>query len=159
MVYQFITRSKGVVFFSVSLIAFGTFGAFLMILSVLLLSLKDLPAFQGFVPVGVLSLTMFWVSSAASLFVFIAWVICGIGAIHLHDWARKWLRVVMGLHVINMFVNILLNVFLAEEMLSRMPYGFLATGVLISFSYYFSVVHFFSHPNVVRQFKYKSREY
>lgn len=159
MVYQLITRSRGVVFFAVSLIAFGTFGTFLTILSVLLLFLKDLPQVRGLAPEGVLSLTMFWVSSAVSIFVFIAWIICGIGALHLYDWARKWLRAVMGIHVINMFVNILLNIFLAEEMLNRMPYGFLAAGIVISFSYYFCVVHFFSHPHVVRQFKYKSKAY
>ena len=159
MVYQIITRSRGVVAFAVSLIAFGTFGSFLMILSLLLIFLKDMPALRGLAPEGILSLTMFWVSSAVSLGVFIAWVICGIGALHLYDWARKWLRVVMAIHVLNMFVNILLNVFLAEEMLTRIPYGFLAVGIVISFSYYLSVVHFFSHPYVVRQFKYKSRDY
>ena len=159
MVYQLITRSMGVVIFAISLIAFGTFSLFLTALSVLLLSLKDLPQVQRVLPEGILSMSLFWVSTAVSFFVFMAWIICGIGALHLYDWARKWLRVVMGIHVMNMFINILLNVFLAEEMLSRMPYGYLAAGIVISLSYYFSVVHFFSHPHIVRQFKYKSRSY
>ncbi len=159
MVYQLITRSKGVVAFAISLIAFGTFGTFLVVLSIALLGLGSMPSVQNLQPAGVLSMPIFWVSSLVTLFVFMTWVVCGIGTLHLHDWARKLLRVVMGIHVINMFVNILLNVFLAEEMLARIPYAFLAAGIVISFSYYFAVVHFYSHPNIVRQFKYKSRAY
>ncbi|HQP91280.1 MAG TPA: hypothetical protein PLU24_01235, partial [Candidatus Omnitrophota bacterium] len=62
-------------------------------------------------------------------------------------------------HIINMIVNIYLNVFMAQEMLPKIPIGFLLAGMAITFSYYFSVIYFFSHPNIVRQFKYKSREY
>jgi hypothetical protein len=110
-------------------------------------------------PNTVVSMPLFWTSSAFNLFIFISWVIAGIGALHLKDWARKYLRVVMAVHIMNMIVNIYLNIFMAEEMLARIPFGFLLTGIAISFSYYFGVIYFFSHPNIVRQFKYKSREY
>ncbi len=160
MVYKFIVRSKGVVIFAISLIAFGSFSAFLLILSIALISLKDIvPEFNAMVPMGTLSMTLFWLSSLLNLIIFLSWVICGIGALHLKDWARKFLRIVMAIHLINMLVNIYLNIFLAQEVMSKIPIGFLAGGVAISFAYYLSVIYFFSHPNVVKQFRFKSREY
>jgi len=160
MVYKFIVRSKGVVIFAISLIAFGAFGTFLLVLSLALISLKDIvPGMANSMPNNVVSMPLFWTSSAFNLFIFISWVIAGIGALHLKDWARKYLRIVMAVHIMNMIVNIYLNIFMAEEMLARIPFGFLLTGIAISFSYYFGVIYFFSHPNIVRQFKYKSREY
>lgn len=160
MVYKFIVRSKGVVIFSVSLIAFGTFGTFLLVLSVALLSLGSVvPDVKAVLPSGVLSMPMFWISTLLNLLIFISWVICGMGALHLRDWARRALRVVMGAHIINMLINICLNIFLAEEMMSSLPLGPLLAGIAISFMYYFGVIYFFSHPDIVRQFKYKSKEY
>lgn len=160
MVYKFIVRSKGVVIFAVSLIAFGSFSSFLLILSIALISLKDIiPEFKALMPVGTLSMPLFWASSLLNLFIFMSWVICGIGVLHLKDWARKFLRIVMALHLINMMVNIYLNVFLAQEVLSEIPVKFLAGGIVIAFSYYLSVIYFFSHPDIVRQFRFKSRSY
>ena len=155
MVYKFIERSKGVVIFSISLIAFGTFGTFLLVLSVALLSLGSaVPDLKAVLPSGVLSMPMFWISTLLNLFIFISWVICGMGSLHLRDWARRALRVVMAAHIINMLVNICLNIFLAEEMMSSLPLSPLLAGIAISFLYYFSVIYFFSHPDIVRQFKY-----
>lgn len=160
MVYKFITRSKGVVIFAISLIAFGSFSAFLLILSIALISLKDIvPEFKATVPVGTLSMGLFWASSLLNLFIFLSWVVCGIGVLHLKNWARIFLRIVMAIHLINMMVNIYLNVFMAQEVMSKIPMGFLAGGILISFSYYLSVIYYFSHPNVVKQFRFKSRSY
>ncbi|MFH1691730.1 MAG: hypothetical protein ABIC68_04085 [Candidatus Omnitrophota bacterium] len=160
MVYKFILRSKGVVIFAISLIAFGAFSAFLLILSISLISLKDIvPEFNAMVPMGTLSMTLFWTSSLLNLFIFLSWVVCGIGVLHLKDWARKFLRIVMAIHLVNMIVNIYLNIFLAQEVMSKIPVGFLFGGIGIAFSYYLSVIYFFSHPNVVKQFKFKSREY
>jgi hypothetical protein len=48
---------------------------------------------------------------------------------------------------------------MAQELTSKVPLGFLFAGIAISFSYYLGVIYFFSHPDIVRQFKYKSREY
>lgn len=160
MVYKFILRSKGVVIFAVSLIAFGTFSAFLLILSIALISLKNIvPEFKAMVPMGTLSMPLFWTSSLLNLFIFLSWVVCGIGVLHLKDWARKFLRVVMAIHLMNMIVNIYLNIFLAQEVMSKIPVGFLFGGIGIAFSYYLGVIYFFSHPSVVKQFKFKSREY
>lgn len=160
MTYKWIERSKGVVIFSVSLMAFGAFGSFLLILSLALISLKnDVPALREVMPVSVLSMSLFWISSALNLLIFMSWVVCGVGTLHLKEWARKLLRVVMAVHVVNMLVNICLNIFLAEEAMSKVPVAFLAAGIAISFAYYLGVIYFFSHPNIVRQFRFKSREY
>lgn len=159
MVYKFITRSKGVVIFAVSLITLGSFNAFLVTLSMLLLPLKD-PGFEANSTVqGTLSMPVFWLSSILSLLIYIAWVIAGMGAMHLKDWARHMVRISMGVYIINMLVNIVLNIFVAEEVMSNIPVKFLIVGIVIAFAYYLSVIYFFSHPNIVRQFKYKSREY
>lgn len=160
MVYKFIVRSKGVVIFAISLIAFGSFSAFLLILSIALISLKDIvPEFKAMVPVGTLSMSLFWMSSLLYLFIFLSWVVCGIGVLHLKDWARQFLRIVMVFHLLNMIINIYLNIFLAQEVMSKIPIGFLTGGIAIAFSYYLGVIYFFSHPNIVKQFKFKSREY
>lgn len=160
MVYKFIERSKGVVIFAISLIALGSFNTFLVTLSVLLLPLKD-PGYEESKALaqGTLSMSVFWISSILSLLIYISWVVSGIGALHLKDWARYLLRVTMGAYIINMFVNIALNVFLAEEVMVKVPMKFLVSGIIIAFAYYLGVIYFFSHPAVVRQFKYKSREY
>ncbi len=159
MVYKLVTRSKGVVIFAISLIAFGTFSSFLLLLSVLLLTLRHLPALQGLIPEGIVEMPLFWVSSGLNLLIFLSWVIGGIGALHLKDWARQFLRIVMAVHVINMIVNIFLNVMFAQQVFTDFPVAAFLTGVIISFSYYFAVIYFFSHPDIVRQFRYKSREY
>lgn len=145
--------------FAVSLIAFGTFNAFLMILSLGLIPLKELPELRAVVPNGTISLPAFWISSYLNLLIYIAWVIGGIGALHLKEWARQFIRIAMAAYLINMIVNICLNVFLAEEVMAKVSVGFLVAGILISFSYYLGVIYFFSHPDIVRQFKFKSREY
>ena len=155
MVYKFIERSKGVVIFAVSLITFGAFNTFLLVLSLSLLSLKDtVPGFGAQMPNGVLSMPLFWMSSGLNFLIFISWVITGIGALRLKEWARQYLKVAMAVHIINMLINICLNIFLAEEMLARIPLGFLLAGIALSFFYYFVVIYFFSHPDIVRQFKY-----
>lgn len=159
MVYKFITRSKGVVIFSIFLIALGAFNAFLMVLSMALMSLKDYPEFAATMPAGTVAMPAFWLSSVLNLLIFISWVVCGIGTLHLKEWARQALRVVMAVYIINLIVNICLNIFMAEEVLFEVPLGFLLTGILIALSFYLAVSGFFSHPQIVRQFKYKSREY
>lgn len=160
MVYKFIKRSKGVVIFAVSLIAYGSFSAFLLILSLALIPLNnDVAQMRAMMPSGTLSMSLFWVSSTLNLLIFISWVITGIGALHLKEWARQCLRVVMSIYVINMLINIFLNYSLAEEMLAKIPMGFFVGGIMIAFSYYLGVIYFFSHPDIVRQFKFKSQEY
>lgn len=160
MVYKFITRSRGVVIFSVSLIAFGAFSTFLMILSITLIPLiYDVPVFRSVMPADMLSSTVFWVSTVLNLLIFISWIICGIGALHLKEWARQFLRVVMSVYLINLFMNICLNIFLSEELTASVPVVYLILGIIIALSYYLAIIYFFSHPNIVRQFKYKSREY
>ncbi|MDD5574682.1 MAG: hypothetical protein PHH75_05835 [Candidatus Omnitrophica bacterium] len=154
MVYQFITRSKGVVIFAVSLIAFGAFNAFLMVLSMALVSLRNLPDIAAVAAPGTVSLPAFWLSSILNLLIFLSWVVCGIGALHLKDWARQALRVVMAVYLINLIVNICLNVFLAQEVMAEVPILFLIAGIVLSLSYYLGLVYFFSHPNVVRQFRF-----
>jgi hypothetical protein len=160
MVYKFIERSKGVVIFAVSLIALGSFNAFLVMLSVLLLPL-DGPGFKESKALaqGTLSMPVFWISSILSLLIYISWVVSGIGAYHLKDWARHLIRITMGAYIVNMFVNIALNVFLAEEVMLKVPIKFLVGGIVIALAYYLGVIYFFSHPAIVRQFKFKSREY
>lgn len=160
MVYKFIERSKGVVVFAVSLIFFGGFSTFLLILSLALISLKDIiPSVAAVMPYGMLSMPVFWISSLFNLLIFISWVITGIGVLHLREWARQYLRIVMSIYFINMIVNIFLNVFLAQEVAAQVPLRPLLIGILIVLFYYLSVIYFFSHPNIVRQFKFKSREY
>lgn len=160
MVYKFIERSKGVVISAVLLMAFGTFGAFLLLVSIFLLFAKDeIPGLAALLPTNVVSMPVFWTSSFLNLFIFLSWVICGAAALHLKDWARQFLRIVMAVYIINMLINISLNIFLAEEVMSQIPVRPLLLGIFISFSFYLSIIYFFSHPNIVRQFKYKSREY
>jgi len=160
MVYKFITRSKGVVVFAISLIALGSFNTFLVTLSVLLLPLNG-PGFKESKALaqGTLSMPVFWISSILSLLIYISWVVSGIGALHLKDWARHLIRITMGAYIVNMLVNIALNVFLAEEVMVKVPVKFLAGGIVIALGYYLGVIYFFSHPAIVRQFKYKSKEY
>lgn len=160
MVYKFIERSKGVVIFAISLIALGSFNTFLIVLSFLLIPLKDsFLDVKNATPQVTLSMPAFWISSILSLLIYISWVVSGIGALHLKEWSRHLLRIAMGVYIINMLFNIALNIFLAEEVMSMIPIKFLMAGIFISMSYYLSVIYFFSHPMIVRQFKYKSREY
>jgi hypothetical protein len=155
MVYKFIVRTKGVVIFAISLIAFGSFCTFLLILSLSLLFLKGgtLDMTEG-MPQQTLSMPLFWLSSFLNLFIFSSWVITGIGVLRLKEWARQFLRIVMAVHVMNMLANIFLNITLADEMLSNIPLKFFVIGIIISFSYYLGVIYFFSHPDIERQFKY-----
>ncbi|PIY82125.1 MAG: hypothetical protein COX96_00765 [Candidatus Omnitrophica bacterium CG_4_10_14_0_2_um_filter_44_9] len=104
-------------------------------------------------------MSVFWISSILSLLIYICWVVSGVGVLHLKEWSRRLLRITMGVYTINMLVNIVLNIFLAEEAISTIPVKFLFTGIVISMAYYLSVIYFFSHPQIVRQFKFKSREY
>ncbi len=159
MVYKFITRSKGVVIFAVSLIAFGSFNTFLLVLSLGLIQLRDMPELRAVMPNGMLSMSFFWLSTYLNLLIYTGWVIAGIGALHLKEWARQFIRIIMAVYVINMLINITLNIFLAEEVMSKIPVGFLVAGIMMTFSYYLGVIYFFSHPDIIRQFKYKSREY
>lgn len=160
MVYKFIVRSKGVVIFAISLIALGSFNTFLIVLSFLLIPLKDsFPDVKNATPLGTLSLPVFWISSILSLLIYISWVVSGVGALHLKEWSRYLLRITMGAYIINMLVNIALNISLAQEVMSTFPIKFLLAGIVISMAYYLSVIYFFSHPQIVRQFKFKSREY
>jgi vacuolar-type H+-ATPase subunit I/STV1 len=159
MVYKMIERSRGVVAFAVSLMAFGAFGAVLLLVAMFLVVLRNHPAVRGLFPDGIVDMPLFWISSYVNLFVFLSWVVCGAGTLRLREGARKFLRVVMVFHVFNMIINIILNIWLAEQTLARVPVVPLLMGCLISFSYYFAVIVFFSHPNVVRQFKFKSKEY
>ena len=160
MVYKMIERSKGVVIFAISLIAFGSFGTFLLVLSLALILMKGSPLeAESVARLQTPAMPLFWISSALNLLIFSSWLITGIAVLHLKEWARQYLRVVMAVHVINMLINIFLNISLAEEVLSKFPIAFLIFGIVISFSYYLSVIYFFSHPSIVRQFKYKSREY
>ena len=148
------------VIFAVSLIALGSFNTFLIILSFLLIPLKDsFVDVKNAAPQGMLSMPVFWISSILSLLVYISWVVSGVGALHLKEWSRHLLRIAMGAYIINMLVNIALNISLAEEVMSMIPIKFLLAGIVISMAYYLSVIYFFSHPQIVRQFKYKSREY
>jgi hypothetical protein len=160
MVYKFITRSKGVVIFAVSLIALGSFNTFLVTLSILLLPLNDFGASGSeSVVQSTISMPVFWLSTILSLLIYISWVISGVGALHLKEWARHLLRITMGAYIVNMLVNIVLNVFLAEEVMSKIPVKFLVAGIVITMSYYLGVIYFFSHPDIVRQFRFKSKEY
>ncbi|HAJ56916.1 MAG TPA: hypothetical protein DCL35_04000 [Candidatus Omnitrophica bacterium] len=141
------------------MITLGSFNTFLVTLSILLLPLKG-PGFEANSSVqGTLSMPVFWLSTIISLLVYISWVIAGMGALHLKEWARHMLRISMGAYIINMFINIVLNVFVAEEVMAKIPMKFLLAGIVITFAYYLSVIYFFSHPDIVRQFKYKSIEY
>jgi CHASE2 domain-containing sensor protein len=106
------------------------------------------------VSTGTVSMPVFWLSSVLNLLIFLSWVVCGIGALHLKDWARQALRIVLSVYLINLLVNICLNVFLAQEMMSQVPVAFLVIGIVLAFSYYLGLVYFFSHPNVVRQFRF-----
>ncbi len=148
------------VIFAISLIAFGAFSTLLLILSLALIPIgQEIPGMEAVMPNGILAQPMFWLSSFLNLFIFVSWVISGVGVLHLYEWARHYLRIVMAVHIINMLVNIFLNIFLAEEALPKIPLGFLVAGIMIAFSYYLGVIYFFSHPQVVRQFKYKSKKY
>lgn len=155
MVYKFIVRSKGVVIFAISLIALGSFNTFLIILFFLLIPLQDsLVDVKNATPQGMLSMPVFWISSILSLLIYISWVVSGVGALHLKEWSRHLLRITMGAYIINMLVNIALNIFLAQEAISMIPVKFLLAGIVISMAYYLSVIYFFSHPEIVRQFKF-----
>lgn len=160
MVYKFITRSKGVVIFAVILMAFGAFSAFLVLLSLLMASGKEYAkSLQAVMAQGGMSMPLFWTSSLAHLLIYLSWVVCGAGALHLKEWARQFLRIVMSVYAINMLINITLNINLAHEMVATVPVFYLVIGIMLSFSFYLSVIYFFSHPDIVRQFKFKSREY
>ena len=160
MVYKFIERSRGVVIFAISLIFLGGFCTFLLILSLALISLKDIsPSVAAVMPYGMLSMPVFWISSLFNLIIFVSWVITGIGVLHLKEWARQYLRIVMSVYFINMIINICLNFFLAQEVDAQVLLRPFLIGIFIVLSYYLTVIYFFSHPNIVRQFKYKSREY
>ncbi len=159
MVYKLIVRSKGVVAVSVALIAFGAFSAVLQIVSVLLMVGQDAALGAQVWPDATLALPLFWTSSVLNVLIFLAWIICGMGTLHLREWARVVLRVVMSFYFVNAIVNIYLNVYLAQELAVPVPAVALVVGVVFVVAYYLGINHFFSHPNVVRQFKYKSREY
>jgi len=159
MVYKLVLRSKGVVIVSVILIAFGAFSAVLQIVSVLLMVGRDASFGAQVWPNATLALPLFWVSSILNVLIFLSWILCGIGTLHLRETARRVLRVVMSCYFVNAIVNTYLVVYLAQELSVPVPASVLVVGVAFVLAYYLGMNHFFSHPNVVRQFLYKSREY
>ena len=159
MVYQLILRSRGVVAASVVLIAFGAFSAVLQIVCLLLMVGQDASLGARVWPDATLALPLFWASSVLNVFIFLAWIICGVGTLHLREWARRLLRVVMSLYFVNSVANIYLNIYLAQELAVPVSAAVLVVGVAFVMTYYLGMNHFFSHPNVVRQFQHKSREY
>jgi len=144
---------------SIVLIAFGAFSAVLQIVSLLLMVGQDAACGALVWPDATLALPLFWTSSILNIVIFLAWIICGIGILHLREWARLWLRVVMSFYFVNAVANIYLNVYLAQELAVSVPAAALVIGVAFVVVYYLGINHFFTHPNVVRQFRYKSREY
>jgi len=144
---------------SVVLIAFGAFSAVLQIVSVLLMVGQDASLGAQVWPDATLALPLFWVSSVFNILIFLVWIVCGTGTLHLREWARRLLRIVMSFYFVNAVVNIYLNVYLAQELSVPVPASALVIGVVFVLAYYLGMNHFFSHPNVVRQFRYKSREY
>ena len=159
MVYKPVLRSKGVVIASVILILFGGFSAVLQIVSVLLMIGQDASLGAQVWPDNTLALPLFWTSTFLNVVIFLSWIVCGMGTLHLHEWARQSLRIMMSLYFVNAVANIYLNVYLAQELSVPVPASVLVVGVAFVLAYYLGMNHFFSHPNVVRQFKYKSREY
>jgi hypothetical protein len=159
LVYKLVLRSRGVVIASVLLILFGGFSAVLQIISVLLMVGQDASLGAQVWPDNTLALPLFWASSIFNIFIFLAWIICGMGTLHLREAARVALRVVMSLYFINSVANIYLNIYLAQELEVVVPPVALVIGVAVVLAYYLGINHFFSHPNIVRQFKYKSRTY
>ncbi len=159
MVYKLILRSKGVVAASVVLMAFGAFSAVLQIVSMLLMVGQDASLGIQVWPDATLALPLFWASSGLNVLIFLTWIICGMGTLHLREWARILLRIVMSFYFVNAVVNIYLNIYLAQELSVPVPASALVIGVVFVLAFYVGMNHFFSHPDVVRQFRYKSREY
>jgi len=159
MVYKMVLRSKGVVIASVALIAFGAFSAVLQIASVLLMVGQDAALGAQVWPDATLALPLFWMSTFLNVLIFLAWIVCGMGTLHLREKARVALRIVLSFYFVNAVVNMYLNIYLAQELSVPVPVSVLVIGVGFVLALYLGMNHFFSHPNIVRQFKYKSRKY
>ncbi|MGE5280153.1 MAG: hypothetical protein ACM3L6_05385 [Deltaproteobacteria bacterium] len=159
MVYKLVERSKGVVFASVVLILFGAFSAVLQIISLLLIIGQDASFGAQVWPGETLALPLFWVSSVMNIVIFLSWIVCGMGVLHLREKARMALRIVMSFYFINAVANIYLNIYLAQELDIAVPAAVLVAGVGFVLAFYLGMNHFFTHPRVIRQFRYASRAY
>lgn len=150
--------SKGVIIFSSILILVGSVNFVLIIASLFLLNFQyDVPGMFAFMPHSTMSSSLFWLSTIVSMFVMLCWLIAGIGMLSLKEWARQALLTSMGIYFLNMFVNIIINIFMAYEYYDQLPVRELIIGIACVFSLSVSMVYFFTHQNIIEQFKKHTR--
>lgn len=146
--------SKGVVIFSSILILIGSVNFIAIIVSLFLLHLEQyIPGLFSYLPHSTINSSIFWLSTIVSILIMLCWTVAGIGMLLLQEWARQLLLVSLGVYFINALINIFINLFMAYEYLPRTPISYLTIGVVFVLTFSISLVHFFTHPDIIRQFK------
>lgn len=150
--------SKGIIIFSSVLILIGSVNFILIIVSLFLMNFQsDVPGMLSFMPNSTINSSIFWLSTIVGSFVMLCWLIAGIGMLSLKEWARQALLTSMGIYFLNMSINIVINIFMVYEYYNKVPVFQLVIGIVFVLSLSVSAVHFFTHPNIIKQFKHKSR--
>lgn len=150
--------SKGILIFSSLLILIGSVSFISVIVSLFLLNFQfSVPGMFSLMPLSTIQSSIFWVSTIIGMFIMLSWIVAGIGMLLLQEWARQALLTSMGIYFLNCFVNILLVVFMAYEYFDRLPMLYLILGIVFVFSFSVSSVHFFTHPNIIKQFQHRNR--
>ena len=115
-----IKASKGVVIFSALIILIGAVSFLLIVVSFfqlrLELQMRDyMPHLFSQIPISTINFTAFWLSTAVSLLIMLAWIVAGIGMLFLKEWARHLLLISLGVYFLNKAADIFINISIAGE--------------------------------------------
>ena len=159
-----IKPSKGIIFFSIVLIIFGTINILAIIVSFfqlrLELQLKDhIPNLFSQFPHFAINFTAFWLSTIVSFLLMLCWLVAGIGMLSLKEWARQLLLISIGVYFLNKAIDIFINIAIVNEYSMQIPVIPLCIGIIFVLSLSLSVTHFFTHPSVIKQFKRSDRAF
>ncbi|MFC1708876.1 hypothetical protein ACFL2J_02295 [Candidatus Omnitrophota bacterium] len=149
--------SNGVIVFSTILIIIGTISFLSIMISFFQLRLQlqfkdDAPALFSQLPNFTINFTVFWLSTVLSSIIMFCWIVSGIGALLLKEWARQLLLVSIGIYFLNKLVDIFINISIIEEHVGRIPVASLVIGILFVLILTVSITYFFTHPRVIAQF-------
>jgi hypothetical protein len=152
--------SKGVAIFSSFIILAGFINFLFIIISFfqlrLELQLKDyIPSLFHSFPYFTINVTAFWLSTIISLIIMLCWIVAGAGMLALKEWARQLLLISMGVFFLNKAIDIVINIAIVKEISAQIPILHLSIGIVFIFSFSLSIVYFFTHPSIRKQFERK----
>lgn len=150
--------SRGIVIFSSVIILFSFISFLSIIISFFQLRLElqirdNMPILFTQIPNVTINFTIFWLSTVVSLLIMFCWIISGVGMLILKEWARQLLLISLGVYFLNKPIEIFITISLVREHSAQIPFISLCVGIVLVLAFAISISYFFTHPNVVKQFK------